>query len=72
MYNFNNKSDEQLAELSAAVYAEQKNRISAKIDTYPKPAASLGDTVKDIKLYREMHGVSLMEAKMVIDYYRNN
>ena len=72
MYNFNNKTDEQLAELSAAVYAEQKKRIFDKIDTYPKPVASLGDTVKDIKRYREMHGVGLMEAKMVIDYYRNN
>ena len=72
MYNFNNKTDEQLTELSAAVYAEQKKRFLDKIDTYPKPVASLGSIVKDIRLYREMHGVGLLEAKMVIDYYRSN
>lgn len=37
MYNFNNKTDEQLTELSAAIYAEQKRRIQAKIESYPAP-----------------------------------
>ena len=71
MYNFNNKTDEQLAELSAAVYAEQKKRFLDKIDTYPKPVASLGNMVEDIKLYRQMYDVDLLTAKHVIEYYWN-
>lgn len=71
MYNFNNKTDEQLAELSAAIYAEKKRRLKANISSYPMPVASLGNMVEDIKLYRQMYDVDLLTAKHVIEYYWN-
>ena len=73
MYNFANKSDEELHELIMAAMTEETNRILRKIGTYPKPYQISDDKIADIKLYRETHKVSLREAKMVVEYhYLNN
>lgn len=71
-YYFGNMDDKALEALSAAVYAEQKARITANISSYPVPTiVNWGNMVENIKLYREQHGTSLMVAKMVVEHYIN-
>jgi ribosomal protein L7/L12 len=71
MYNFANQSDDSLAALSAAIHAEQKRRIEAKMDSYPVPDLNEYNLVELIKRYRNIHGCTLMEARMVVEHHLN-
>jgi ribosomal protein L7/L12 len=76
MYIFTNQSDDSLANLSAAVYAEQRRRILAKIESYPTPLPCINDSggfnlIGTIKEYRETHGCSLMQAKLIVEHHLN-
>ena len=72
MYVLSNLSDADLDRLHTAVYDEKKKRIHDKVNSFPKPVASLGNVVDDIKLYRQMHDVTLLEAKTIIDWWNEN
>lgn len=64
-------------ELSAIIY--EKNKLNAreryaKYGVFLSPEAIIlvreGKTIEAIKLYRSLHGCSLMEAKAAIDYWQ--
>jgi hypothetical protein len=69
-YKLTNLSDEQLSELHKAVWDEKQARVIAKIHDYPRPVMGheLGH-VEAIKKYRERTGLTLFEAKTIVDYY---
>lgn len=69
-------SDVDLDTLAATVYRERMARMTARIDSgaYPAPLLSEVDNrlglVNGIQAYRKRTGVTLWEAKNVIDFAR--
>lgn len=71
MYIFTNLDDAALDALHSAVWEEKQRRVIAKIESYPTPTAMGGTIVEAIKVYRQQHGCTLMEAKTIIEHHLN-
>lgn len=71
-FNFCNMDDATLVELSSAVFAERKRRfLKNNLHKLPPRLREAKWGIEEIRAYAATNSISLIEAKWVVDYYRD-